>query len=244
MKRSSIAKSIGAAFIMLASVTLFQSCLNNESHQYVNAIVTVKPLDGNKAFYMQLDDSTTLWPDNLAKSPFGDKEVRALVIYEVLDSAKDGYDQSVLLSSIDSVLTKKTVVTMGDKEADNAKYGNDPVEIVNDFTTVVEDGYLTLRFRVEMGMGNTTHLMNLVTGTNPENPYEVVFHHKIENGDMASGMYPPMYGDGIVAFRLNSLPDTKGEKVKLTVKWNSFQGEKSHDFTYCTRPSDREENAQ
>lgn len=244
MKRTAFIKFISLASIAIAAATLFQSCLNDDKHSYVNAIVTVKPLDDNSAFFLQLDDETTLWPDNMAKSPYGDKEVRAMVTYEVLDSAKDGYDQSVFINYMDSVLTKKTVLTTGDTEADESKYGNDPVEIVNDYTTVVEDGYLTLRFRVEMGQQGTVHVMNLVTGTNPDNPYEVVFRHKMEGDDYNHDVYPYDYGDGLVAFRLNSLPDTKGEKVTLTVKWNSFSGEKSHDFTYCTRPSDREDNAE
>ena len=42
-------------------------------------------------------------------------------------------------------------------------------------------------------------------------------------------------GDGLVAFKLDGLPDTQGKTVKLTLKWNSFSGEKSAEFDYCTR---------
>lgn len=40
---------------------------------------------------------------------------------------------------------------------------------------------------------------------------------------------------GIVAFNLSSLPDTNGKTVKLTLKWKSFDGEKTKVFDYCTR---------
>ena len=39
------------------------------------------------------------------------------------------------------------------------------------------------------------------------------------------------------SFNLDRLPDTEGKTVKLTLKWNSFSGEKSAEFDYCTRKS-------
>ena len=38
-----------------------------------------------------------------------------------------------------------------------------------------------------------------------------------------------------MAFRLDSLPDTEGQTVKLTLKWRSDGGEESMQFDYCTR---------
>lgn len=35
--------------------------------------------------------------------------------------------------------------------------------------------------------------------------------------------------------KLDELTDTQGETVKLKLKWNSFSGEKSAEFDYCTR---------
>ena len=54
--------------ILLGS-TAFYSCLDDDDaysefwRDSVQAIVTVKPLSGN-SYYMQLDDSTTLFPTN------------------------------------------------------------------------------------------------------------------------------------------------------------------------------------
>ena len=44
-----------------------------------------------------------------------------------------------------------------------------------------------------------------------------------------------VFGDGMVAFNLAQLPDTQGKVVDLTLKWNSFSGEKSAKFKYCSR---------
>ena len=52
--------------------------------------------------------------------------------------------------------------------------------------------------------------------------------------------YGDTYGqeaDGLVAFKLDALPDTEGKTVKLKLKWKSYSGEKSAEFDYCTRKS-------
>ena len=76
----------------------------------------------------------------------------------------------------------------------------------------------------------STHYINLLTGVNPENPYEVELRHNV-NGDPQN-----YWRDALVAFNLNdALPDTNGKTVKLTIRWRSSQGYKKVDFDYCSR---------
>lgn len=206
-----------------------QSCLDDDdnSHNqiYPNALVTVKhSADG--AFFLQLDEETTLLPTNVKKSPFGDKEVRALVNYNEVDEASGAYSKAVYINWIDSILTKKLAPDLG--EENDEVYGIDPVEMVKDWVTIAEDGYLTLRFRTVWG-GGEKHFVNLLPSTDPAKPYEVEFRHNAY-GDVIGEI-----GDGLVAFSLDQLPDTEGETVKLKLKWQSFSGEKSAEFDYCTR---------
>jgi hypothetical protein len=214
----------------------FQSCLDDDNTNwdlvYPNALVTVKPVHGNSSFFMQLDDSTTLFPTNMASSPFGNKEVRALVNYTEMNEPSEGYDKAVHINWIDSILTKSIAPNLGE-DNDNI-YGTDPVEIINDWVTIAEDGYLTLRFRITYGDRSKAHFVNLLASTNPENPYEVEFRHN------AYGDTYGIQGDGLVAFNLNSLPDTQGKTVKLKLKWKSFSGDKSAEFNFCTRYSKAE----
>ena len=137
---------------------------------------------------------------------------------------------------IDSILTKKPVPCLATPEENDAKYGHDAVDIVRDWVTIVEDGYLTLRFRALWG-NVKPHSINLIAHVNPQNPYEVELRHHT-NGD------PQLrWGDALVAFDLNDvLPDTQGKKVKLTVKWKSTVGDKTVDFDYCSRKSMTAEN--
>ena len=210
---------------------LFQSCLDDDDNWdrwRPNALVTVKPV-GDNSFYLQLDDSTTLFPVNIKSSPFGSKEVRALANISEVDKPSEGYDVAVHINWIDSILTKQIAPDKG-LENDSI-YGTDPVEIVGDWVTIAEDGYLTLRFRTIYGYHSKAHYVNLLPGTDPANPFEVEFRHNAYGDTYGREAY------GLVAFNLNSLPDTEGKTVKLKLKWKSFNGDKSATFDYCTRKS-------
>src|SRR5690606_23196022 len=74
-----------------------------------------------------------------------------------------------------------------------------------------------------------THYVNLIPTNNPENPYELEFRHDA-NGDVNGRV-----GDGLVAFKLDNLPDTEGETVKLKLIYKSFNTTKSIEFDYKTR---------
>jgi hypothetical protein len=214
---------------ILLTMLILPSCLDDDddvSRLYPNALVTVKEA-ADETVYFQLDETTTLLPVNITSHPFDSKEVRALVNYEEVDDSSEEYDQAVRVNWIDSIRTKPMAPNLG--EDNDNEYGNDPVEIVSDWVTIAEDGYLTLRFRTMWSHQGITHYVNLIPTNNPENPYEVQFKHDA-NGDVSGRV-----GDGLVAFRLDQLPDTEGETVKLKLIWDSFNGEKSMEFDYRTR---------
>ena len=214
---------------ILLTMLILPSCLDDDddvSRLYPNALVTVKEA-ADETVYFQLDETTTLLPVNITSHPFDSKEVRALVNYEEVDDSSEEYDQAVKVNWIDSIRTKPMAPNLG--EDNDNEYGNDPVEIVSDWVTIAEDGYLTLRFPTMWSQLGITHYVNLIPTNNPENPYEVQFKHDA-NGDVSGRV-----GDGLVAFRLDQLPDTEGETVKLKLIWDSFNGEKSMEFDYRTR---------
>ena len=159
--KANVKMIISAAALSTALMTV-QSCDqdHNDYYYYIpNAVVTVKPIaepTDSLTFYMQLDDSTTLVAENLKKSPFGDKQVRALTSIEETDATVPGYDKVVHVYAIDSILTKKTEPFTDDRTVDSL-FGNDPVEMIGDWMTVVEDGYITLRVRVASGHRRLRH---------------------------------------------------------------------------------------
>ena len=221
------------AFVLVTLIlsSTLSSCINNDdnmTHLLPTALVTVRPTDSG-AFIFQLDNTTILYPSNMKSSPFGNKEVRALVNYT--DEGDRGDARSVHINWIDSIRTKKPVPNLGIENDD--QYGNDAIEIVNDWVTIAEDGYLTLRIRTQWGMANNMHYINLLTGVNPNDPYEVELRHDA-NGDIGGSM-----GDALIAFNLNDLPRKDGQNVKLKLNWKSFNGPKSAEFELYLRPQEQ-----
>lgn len=230
MKNYSLLRKTFCLTLAVIGLSSLSSCLNDDDNTYEkmipNALVTAKT-DGDDTFFLQLDEQTTLLPVNMASSPFGEKEVRALVNYEEVEESSGKYSKAVQINWIDSILTKPIAPDLG--EDNDSVYGNDPMEILNDWVAIAEDGYLTLRFMTNWGYGSQPHYVNLLRTDNAANPYEVEFRHNA---------YGDVYGElssALVAFDLSQLPDTDGKTVKLTLKWKSFSGEKSTEFDYCTQ---------
>lgn len=229
---------IVAISLLAVTLSMMQSCDWDDDNKYYygwnddvnvvlpNAIVTVKTA-ADKTVYLQLDDSTTLLPTNMKEHPFNGKEVRAFVrIREVGDNAAP-FTKAVVVNSIDSVLTKPAVATLGNKNTE--VYGKDPVEIYKGFPTVCEDNYLTVGLGTVWGVNAKPHFVNLVTGVNPDDPYEVELRQN------AYGDTKGRFAYTTVAFSLKSLPSTGGKTVKLKVRYQSFEGEKTVEFDYKTK---------
>lgn len=230
-------QKLSMLFLGILSVGMtLQSCDDDDNYYYYypinrpNAIVTVKPETAESKFFLQLDDSTTLTPLNMNSSPYGSKEVRAFINFRYAEQQNNKRNFNVYVNWMDSILTKPTAENLGTEE-NVKKYGQDPVEIgTSDWVTIAEDGYLTLSFKTKWS-SQRPHYVNLVTGENPDNPYEVTFYHN------ADGDVNGYWGYGIVAFKLDKLPDTEGKTVDLTLKWKSYNGDRKVTFKYCTRKS-------
>lgn len=234
MTRQHLLLSIVGVVVLM----MLPSCTNDDDSPELlrpTALVTVCP-NADGSFIMQLDNATQLVPTNLKTSPFGTKEVRALVNYtETNVSPQDKKVRNVEVNWLDSIRTKLPVETLG--KQDEIKYGNDPIEIVQDWVTVAEDGYLTLRIRTLWGSPHATHILNLVTGTNPEDPYELELRHD------AKGDKNGRWGDALIAFNLNKLPRGNAGIAKIKLKWKSFTGDKSAKFEIKMRPLKQEIDA-
>lgn len=227
MKQFRLAALALGTIIMSGSLS---SCTDNDDNMALlqpTALVTVRPTVAS-GFTLQLDNTTVLYPTNMKNSPFGDKEVRALVNYT--EDENSGDIRSIHINWIDSIRTKKPVPDLGTEN--NDRYGNDAIEIVKDWVTIAEDGYLTLRIRTLWGMTNKKHYLNLLTGVNPDNPYEVELRHNA-NGDVGGTM-----GDALIAFNLNDLPVKDSQNVKLKLNWKSFSGPKTTEFDLYVRPQE------
>lgn len=232
-------KTIRPFFIVLTfllTTVTFYSCLDDDDKypwpdNALEAIVTVKPLEGN-AYYMQLDDSTTLIPANDYVPYFGTKEEqRAYIIFTPERENVQGYNASVNIFVMDSILTKPIAENLGEEKNDEI-YGKDPVEM---WDIWVEDGYLSFRFSTYYS-GRHKHFINLIQPDSLNAPYEVEFRHNAYGDTDYMYAYDAQKGWGWVSFSLDKLPDTEGKTVKLKIKYkSSTSGYKTYELDYCTR---------
>ncbi|MCM1317234.1 MAG: NigD-like protein [Bacteroides sp.] len=210
---------------LLATAFGFQSCLdidNDGPDGPYDALVSVRTTQDGLP-YLVLDDETSLYPENVTKPLFNGKHMRALVKYTDVDKTTPGFTKTVQLNRIDTIRTKQMEVVTDNKPIE--AYGNDPIEIINDWTTVCEDGFLTLRVRAPWSIATHPHRIDLVGNVNSENPYEVLLCHDA-NDDL--------YGDAVdalVAFDLATyMPREPEPGTMLTVKWKSPTGMKEAKF--------------
>lgn len=237
-----IAKSLLAA----AALISFVSCdINKKDDMWkdvYNASVTFR-IQEDGSYYLKQDDTTALVVLNssLSTYPFKDKkEKRALVQYKLYENPENKpanpaaeeykYTKYVELYSIDTIQTKNPMLYDPDADYGDSSIGLYVSESIFP-TTMIEDGYLNLCFNIPVWY-NSKHEINVVYGTNPDDPYELVVKHKNVN-NVIDGQ-PQAF---IMNFPLKSLPDTGGKTVKLTLKWySSTQREMvEKQFDYCSR---------
>jgi len=212
---------VSGLLLAVATVAL-SACSDDDGESYykitANAVVTVR--HGGDKMVLQLDDSTALTATNVSKSPYG-KEVRALANLSDIDKNA----KTVYVNWLDTILTKPLSHNFAAKN--DSAYGNDPVEIVNSFETVAEDGYLTLRFRTLWG-GGKAHGVSLVHRSDANTPYLLDFYHNA-NGDSKGYV-----SDWVAAFRLPDEFNQGREPITITLRWKSFQKQAAGDSVKTT----------
>ena len=197
-----------------------QSASNSDAYYTgtFNAIATIKksPTD---TVYFQLNDSTTVYPTNY-QSAYTRME-RLIGRVNASNRPKGSFKYTCWVEWAEP-LEEGTV-------SSSAK-GDDPIDVLDDWMTSVEDGFLTVHYDVMWGAIPVVHSFSIVTGTNPDDPYELVLRHNA-NGDAKD-----QKGDGLVYFDINSLPDTGGKYKQLTLKWDDLEGKGSErQFKFKTR---------
>lgn len=208
MKKQISTLALAAATLLTASA--FVACDENDDwgKDYVHAVVTLKTEASTGRPYMQVDDSTVVYPYNLSTAPYGGKEVRAFVDFTFDDKASAHAGRSVTVQWMDSIRTKDMAPSLSDNDK---AYGNDPLEIMNSWITVWEDNYLTLHFQTTFG-GRKVHYINLI-----QTAKDTLELRQNANGDT----YGPV-ANGYIAFRLNGIKPADGDRIIL--KWKSYKG--------------------
>lgn len=187
------------------------------SSQLTDAVITLRQ-DSSGEYYFYVTDSYSVYPVNTEKIDFP-VGTRATTRFS-MESVRDG-KVYVRIVELDEIETKDLL------PEDDPSFGGDPLDIVDDWRTTVEDGFLTIRYRTFWGEESRWHDLRLYRTSEA---YTLMLRQD-DGGD------PDDYrGDALVAFRLDTLPDTAGETVDLAVGYLSLDGTlKTKIFKYRTR---------
>lgn len=188
-----------------------------------SAIVTVKK-SARDTVYFQLNDSTTLYPQNYQAS-----YTRMERLFCQLQGYSDpigSFDHFCMVLWAEPL--DQGTVTPGEEPRWSSV--TDALDIYDDWMTSVEDGYLTVHYNTFWGRSGVQHSFRLLMSTDPANPYSLVLLQD-SHGDSREDE-----ADGLVCFDINALPDTGGEYIPLSLKWKSLEGEVlEREFKFKTR---------
>ena len=221
------------SILLVAGVTLtsllFHSCLDDDSYSLDKFWIepaTVVPINDN-SFYLRTDDGATLWPAAPIYINYEAKaRQRAWVDYTILGDSIGPYSHSVKINRIWNVLTKDIAENLGDKNDET--YGTDPVLINSQKNNLwIADNFLNVVFRANYG-GSEKHFINVIQPDKENDPYTLEFRHNAYNDPAVTAV------EGLVCFRLDELPDTNGETVKLKLHVKTFTGDEVYELDYNT----------
>ena len=184
------------------------------------AILTIKktPTD---TVYFQFNDSITVYPRDYQ---YGYDHMQRVICG--ISVYKEKYGSFDYIGEVDWL----EYIDEGKFTSDASVMGSDGLTVLDDWMTGVEDGFMTIHYTTMWGNNPVQHDFSLVSGTNPDDPYELELRHDA-NGDAKE-----QEGESIISFDINSLPDTGGEYKTLTLKWTTSGGSASKkEFQFKTR---------
>lgn len=215
--------------VLVITMSLFglNACQDDDDYsldKFAIEIMTVVP-DGD-TYYLRRDNGEKLWPFATNCPGYNSSKTRAQVNYTMLSDSIPGFSHGIKINWIENILTKNISPYRGAEN--DSIYGTDPVKII---AMNIGDGYLNIRFAANFGNTGVKHLISLIQDQEVNTPYALELRHQAY-GDNA--LYA---AEGLVAFDLSSLLNTGGQTVELTIKVNTFEGEKSYKLAYNSDPA-------
>lgn len=185
------------------------------------AIFTARQSDSG-VVYLQVNDSTRLYPENMQDEFAGVCRMFGLIRVSGSQFMDYGYR---------TVVDWSEPIDEGKMQAGFPASGSgDTIDVLDDWMTSVEDGYLTVHYSTFWGTDPVGHSFSLVRVGDPGNPYRLRLVH-YRNGDAAE-----VEGDGLICFDLRDLPETGGEYVDLVLTWlNGEEKDAERIFRFRSR---------
>ena len=183
-------------------------------------------LSDEGVYYLQVDADTRVYPENFRDLCHTTPDVPCRIVGEMTVYNRK-VDNNAWVGRLEwfDFLEKGPVFT-------GVGNGKDGVDVLADWMTSLEDGFLTLHFQTWWGVEPRRHELRLVTGTNPDDPYELLLVHNA-NDD------PKSYqADALIYFDIQPyLPKPEDPlHTTVTLKWTDDAGQiQTRRFPYAGR---------
>lgn len=229
-------KTVLASIGVLLSTLTFQSCLDDDGYSLDKWAISVASIKADKsnAPYFKLDNGKTLWPAaGQINMSVLKNEQRVLLNYTLLGDSTTGavgYDYYIRINRLDTILTKTVVENLGAKN--DSVYGKDPVRITDMWTG---NGHLTVGFETDFG-NQRQHLVNLVKTDSVKSPYVFEFRQNAFDDPKITR------AQGLVCFKLSNLSLPADTATTLTIRVNTFDGNKEYKVEYDPTGNRNKEN--
>ena len=110
-------KTLALVAMSLLTISSFTACDDDwDDEHFSRAVVTLKTEPSTGQPYMQVTDSTVVFPTNLTTAPYGGKEVRAIVDFKFDDNATAHAGRSVTVLRMDTIRTKDMAPSLSDND--------------------------------------------------------------------------------------------------------------------------------
>lgn len=220
-------KHLKTILSIAALILALTSCKKHNQERLYLALVTIESTE--TGVNIQLNDSTALRPVGMNPSAFKGKSLRALINY-IKDTSEGALENDIKLVAIDTIRTKRAEPDLA--EANDEVYGTDHIEIVKDWVTVGEDGFLTLCIRTYRDDPNISHYVHLVDKGIKDGKHCFELRHNAMEDDAY------YLADGLIAFNLNDLAPEDRSPITLSLSWDGFSGPKKADMKLTFRKKD------
>ena len=190
----------------------------DENPRDAEVVVTVKQ-DTDGTVYFQLNDDERLYPLNGYEFT---RQERILASLTVFAEEVPLYGHTVLVNWAEP-LEQGTVYS----EDINISGYDDSIDVLPDWVTSVEDGYLTVHYSTWWGDPSGHHDIILVTGPGPD---ELTLLHSSQGDDKEN------YSDGIIYFDINKYIEPTDTYKPIKLHWTGTNGsESTRIFEFKTR---------
>ena len=185
-----------------------------------SVIATVLKGENGEA-YLHLDEQFRFYPLRGQITWQGPRRVAASIVYGQEESENVWVGDIRWMDPLDQ----------GEVSTAPSISAQDGLDVLDDWMTSVQDGFLTLHYETLWGDGNIGHRLALQTGVDPDDPYTLQLLHDRQGDPSLTS------ADALICFDINALPDTGDEYKVLTLKWTSSAGQPAtKTFLFKTRP--------